>query len=96
MILSRRTGKERMEGPMYWVKDPLTSVVFELQADLRLIFAPLRVATAFTLRFPRIYRVRGDKGALDVGHVRDLAHIVSERKGSYGQREGAKSGGLSE
>ena len=50
-------GKEELEA---WVVDPEMSIVLELEADVRLV-ASLRCATPFSLRFPRIVRIRDDK-----------------------------------
>ena len=46
----RVTGRER---PDVWVKDPESSVVFEIKADVRMIWGR-DYATAVTLRFPRV------------------------------------------
>ncbi|PRW33324.1 DNA ligase 4 [Chlorella sorokiniana] len=75
------TGSSK-ETPHFWVKDPLQSVVLEVQADLRLIKSRI-YAAEYSLRFPRMERIREpwDKDALGTSTERELRDFVAERKG---------------
>lgn len=72
-------GKEAVD---VWVSDPERSVVLELEADVRLM-ASARCATSFSLRFPRIVRIRHDKAphqATGEDHVWQQFVDVKEEK----------------
>jgi len=65
--------------PDVWVKDPFRSLVFELNADLRMIQSA-NFASRVSLRFPRIIEIREDKNAATANRE-DL--IVTEAKEKF-------------
>lgn len=56
-VLSDKKRMKRELWPHYWVREPQNSVVFTIAADVRCIRSD-DFATDFSLRFPRISRVR--------------------------------------
>ena len=59
-VLTEKKRMKRELWPHYWVRRPLDSVVFTIMADVRCIRSD-DFATEFSLRFPRISRVRSDQ-----------------------------------
>lgn len=72
------SGKER---PDFWVCQPDKSVVVEITSDIRTIKSEV-FATPYSLRFPRIHRVRYDKPWYDCLDVQSLVDIVHSTSGN--------------
>ena len=63
------------------MESPLKSVVLQIKADIRTIVSRA-FATKYSLRFPRIDRVRWDKNPADVMTEQELEELVEKNKGS--------------
>ncbi|KAL4440058.1 hypothetical protein ABPG75_003059 [Micractinium tetrahymenae] len=81
----RLTGHHK-ERPHLFIKNPLESVVLEVQADLRLVCSTY-YASEYSLRFPRVERIRWDKGALQASDEEDLRSRARSRKERLVQEE---------
>eukprot|EP00873_Tetraselmis_striata_P028525 jgi/Tetstr1/448789/TSEL_036023.t1 len=76
--------------PHVWITDPEKSVVVEIQADLRLIQSKM-FASGYSLRFPRIRRIREDKSCREVMTLQELTDMVEENKGNLTANRGEYS-----
>jgi len=79
----RATG-HRDETPHVWVSDPEKSIVLEVIGDVRTIATTI-YATGRSLRFPRVKRMRGDKGIHDLTTLEEVLEqkteeIIAKRK----------------
>ncbi|KAG1653012.1 hypothetical protein FOA52_009180 [Chlamydomonas sp. UWO 241] len=70
------------ELPDVWVRDPAKSVVFEIKADARCIRSS-QFASSYSLRFPRVMRIRDDLGLHDVKTAADLLENILRLKGRF-------------
>ncbi|KAK9855168.1 hypothetical protein WJX84_006864 [Apatococcus fuscideae] len=69
------------ERPDVWISDPLQSIVVEVKADVRMIKSE-QFATDWSLRFPRIQRLREDKSASEVQTHEDFKAMVQQNRGT--------------
>ncbi|MCO5598394.1 hypothetical protein L7F22_052489 [Adiantum nelumboides] len=76
-------GKER---PDFWVEQPEKSVILQITSDIRSIRSEY-FATPYSLRFPRIHRVRYDKPWYDCLDVDALVQIVHSRSGNVAEKK---------
>ncbi|MCO5600365.1 hypothetical protein L7F22_054476 [Adiantum nelumboides] len=76
-------GKER---PDFWVEQPEKSVIVQITSDIRSIRSEY-FATPYSLRFPRIHRVRYDKPWYDCLDVDALVQIVHSRSGNVAEKK---------
>lgn len=69
------------ERPDFWVEQPDKSVILEITSDIRTIKSEV-FATPYSLRFPRVHRVRYDKPWYDCLDVQSLIEIVTSKGGN--------------
>jgi len=77
------------EQPDVWVKDPFKSLVFELNADLRMISSE-SFASRVSLRFPRIVGIRENKNAANANYE-DTILLEAREKVSQATMKDAES-----
>ncbi|KAL4853400.1 Dynamin-related protein 5A [Chlorella vulgaris] len=70
------TGREK---PDVWVTDTEHSVVFEVSGDLRCIRSVM-YATGYSLRFPKIVRIRDDKSGTMASTTQELQSLVEQQR----------------
>ncbi|PRW39278.1 dynamin-related GTPase isoform A [Chlorella sorokiniana] len=71
----RLIGREK---PEVWISDPTRSIVLQVRADLRTIRSS-QFASGYSLRFPRIERIRDDKTASMCNSTADLQAMVEQQ-----------------
>ncbi|PNG99829.1 DNA ligase 4, partial [Tetrabaena socialis] len=81
----RATG-HKDEWPDWWVADPDKSVVVQVNGDVRLNTSST-FAAGFTLRFPRITRVRTDKGPAQATTMQQLTEQVRQARSNGAEGE---------
>ncbi|KAJ7531081.1 hypothetical protein O6H91_14G031600 [Diphasiastrum complanatum] len=69
------------ERPDVWIDQPDKSVILEITSDIRTIKSDV-FASPYSLRFPRVHRVRYDKPWYDCLDVQTLVELVHSRSGS--------------
>ncbi|KAG0587124.1 hypothetical protein KC19_2G142100 [Ceratodon purpureus] len=72
------------ERPDVWIDQPEKSVILQITSDIRTIRTET-FATPYSLRFPRIQKIRHDKPWYDCLDVQTLADMVHAKSGDDGQ-----------
>lgn len=75
------------ERPDVWIERPEKSVILQITSDIRTIRSEV-FATPYSLRFPRIQRIRYDKPWYDCLDVQTLVDTVHAKSQNDGQAEG--------